>query len=327
MKKRKNRNRYTAKAAGQQDRGYQPVPIQEVLDKPEQKDLPDIVEIHIPDTVTPEGIRVVPCYTQNELDMMIPDSEKAVDDDGEAAERLDQVWQKMAPPIHDMSHIEGVLNNCIYAKIVENAKGMRAIKFCQAYKNGTFSPLITIEQSDVLSFLQESQYTTGTKKLTAAERRLQKEYLGKFSGDPAEMLSVREILKVFYKVLPALSSCSDKHVEQERRRFYRDVMELVSRLQSQMHNSYRSYYPLTEEDIEYLARELKMSVIELLRKLDSEGFLYRTPSCSGYQANVRFTYNGKSYTERRYCIRNLDFFAGIDMDMDNGLDDESIWNF
>lgn len=323
---KKNRNRKRMQTAGQQD-GFRPVPI-DALDKPEQKDLPDVVETHVADTVTPEGIRVVPYYEQNELDMMIPDSERAVDDGGEADGRLDQVWEKVSPHIHGMSHIEGVLNNCIYAKVVENAKGMRTIEFCQAYRNGKFSPLIRIEQSDVLGFLQEIQCTKD-KKQTPAERRLQKEYLGKFSGDPDELLNVREIMKAFLETLSTLSSYSDRHPEQERRSFYRDVVELVKGLQSQAFIRCRSYYPLTEDDIEYLAHDLKMSRIELLRKLDSEGFLYRTPSCSGYQANVRIPYmDGSSYTERRYCIRNLDFFAGTDTDADTDNDtDESFRNF
>lgn len=259
------------------------------------------------------NIRVVPCKPTDTLSLKVPENEKAVES-GENTDRMKQFWGDTSlPPVWNMANIQGVMEDRIFAGIRENDGGIRSIEFVQRYSNGSFSPKMKISQADIMM----SQIKTG-KKIARFEEKVTNEYLGKFRGDPREILDIREIIKTLFIALPALPMQSDDYAEFKRRQFYFDVMEIVSTSPCRICDDNRAYYPLIEEEILDIAQNLKMTKLDLLRKLRDYGFLYLTNSSTGYQTNIRCTYPDKStYTTWRYCLYKINYFTGMDEDPDH----------
>lgn len=221
-------------------------------------------------------------------------------------------------PVRGMVSIQNALNNSLYAKIHTEKDGMRQIVYCQRYKSGEFSQMMSLSQADMML---ASKYKFLSKDIqeSAIRSRVSRfvlnaigDYNGKFSGESEDCLEVIDIMNVLYAIMPKLPVDQDETDELSAEEFYRQVEHHVQDIEAYTIFPHKSYYKLDESGIEKLAHLMGMRKKELLGNLKKHGFLYLTKSSRGYQTNARFPGNdGKKFTEWVYCIYKLKFFAGI----------------
>lgn len=133
--------------------------------------------------------------------------------------------------------------------------------------------------------------------------------------------NIYRILKTIYFVQDRLPVYSEYDEKSEREDFYKSVIAAIEgrepflSLTIAYSDSAKSYYPMTSEEMDFIARQFKCSATELARKLDRFGFLYRTPSATGYQVKVRICSDeaakdsGISPYDNCYCVLKLDYIS------------------
>lgn len=193
----------------------------------------------------------------------------------------------------------------IYAYIEEDEEANRKICFCQQYEDGTFSEILTISQADVVTIIMAGDasdiFAQSQAKKICVNFRLK--YGGSFCGTRAEFMSIRDIAEMIAGELQNIPVYRDDLTEVERVEFYQRLIRIIKGMTSQMLNDHRAYYPLSTEDLEYIARNLGMTKVNLLKSLKKYDFLYLSSSSKGYQTNVRLNGTGKeSFTTWRYCV-------------------------
>jgi len=219
-------------------------------------------------------------------------------------------------PTVGMAQLTNVLDGRYYARICVDEKGNRRIEICQAYKDGGYSPKITIKQSD---FLRAAMGNFGEAKIEQKKIknlienfiiRFSNECLDKFDGSMTINFDAVQILKSLSKCFKELPIHKDYCEEQTPAELYRSVMNVIKEATALDEGAFlyghKAYYPLTAGDVDYIATDLEMKRSELLKKLKEYNFLYLTESSVGYQTNVRI---GTDRTERRYCLLRLEYLA------------------
>lgn len=220
-------------------------------------------------------------------------------------------------PIYGMANIRQVFNDRLYAQVYVDEELNRTVEFCQQYRDGNFSPVIKLPQSE-MRIAARTHFESKEIKEPALRNEVakfvvktHKDYYGKTPC--GEELNVLEVLNVLYYVMPQLPVKRAVSKVLDRKAFYRLLMLYVDTYDMYPMCKQKSYYLLDAEGIEQLACKMGMKRLELLRQLDKYNFLYRTESSEGYQTNVRLKgYDGKSFTEWFYCIYKLKFFAGFE---------------
>lgn len=281
------------------------------------------------ETVEKDMMPTVVTGNKDVMAHLIDEDERAIDDAG--AYKIQNALRMIdLSPIRGMGNIQNILGGRLYAMVYEDYKGVRYIDFCQRYDNGGFSPKMRIPQDDLLTMamlemnsqlIDEESIADMKKKVAKFKVRVHKEYFGKFRGSVTEVIPVDNILKGLAMVLHSLPEYSDDARSQDRIEFYRQTAELAKMCPSQVVCDFNSYYALTEEEIIYLAMEMKMNKFSFLRKLKDYNLLYLTDSSTGYQVNVRCRYhNGDTDTEWRYCIVKLSHLVGEEDTASGGID-------
>lgn len=257
---------------------------------------------------TPDGI--------GGIEKLINEEERAVD---LGTDKLAEILKHAElSPAFGMAHIDGAVCNGLFGSVYEDEKGVRFVDFCQQYQNGSFSPKMRVRQSELLSLASIKQ--TGNAADKGAKQRkarilskAEEEYLGKFCGEPSELIDIEQILLSLIYALAALPVYSDDNRQLRRMEFYQQLVEIVKDFQLQMLYPYKCYYALTEEEIIQAAQRMGMQKPAFLKKLKEFGFLYLTASSRGYQACIRDKYFGGG-TVWRYCIFKFSRLAGLDVD-------------
>lgn len=237
-------------------------------------------------------------------------------------ESEDEVYTKLQrlgyfSPARGMANIGQVFDDTLYANVFVDEKGIRYIKFCQKYADGSFSPVIKLPQAGLGI---AAQYHFNSKSVTEPAIRSKvasfiveaySEYYGKIMS--GEELNLKDVLNVLYYTMSKLPVKMDVPKELSAEQFYRQILRHIVDIQAWVIFPHKSYYMLDGEGIEKLAHGMDMSRHELLRQLKKHDFLYLTESSDGYQTNARFTdKDGSSFTQWIYCIYKLKFFAGIE---------------
>lgn len=205
----------------------------------------------------------------------------------------------------EVGEVQMESGNILYAWINEDGNGNRSYAVCQKYCNGDISKEVEIEQSDLILMAQpvetiDVELIPDVKKLI---KRKQKAYLNKSQGKPNEVLRVRNIAKAVMANMAILPTYSDDLTELERTKLYQKIVSIVKTLASQVLDGHEKYYTISDEDLEYIARELSMDSLVLLRKLKKYNLLFLQESAKGYQSMVRLNGTGEgSFLARRYCI-------------------------
>ena len=222
-------------------------------------------------------------------------------------------------PIRGMVNISNRLDGKLYAKLYENENGQRNIEYVQEYVNERYSPKMSLSQAGIRIAAQYGFSSEGIQerkirsKISNFILEANEDYYGKFRGVKADELDVADILNTLYEALPHLPVISGKPSELEEEDFYQSLDFHIKELPYLHTREHKSYYPLEEEEIETLAGKMDMKKLELLKKLKQYDFLYLVSSSKGYQTNVRIKFpDGKTYTEWRYCIYKLSYFADIE---------------
>lgn len=228
-------------------------------------------------------------------------------------ELLKATKKGLLSPAIGMARMTNTLGGRFFARICVDEQQRRRIEFCQQYENGLFSPKIVMKQS---SFLQAVQNNFGTAKIS--QRKLKNtvekfvfdlccECLDKFDG--AMTFDVVEVLKALAKCYGQLPICVDSNGELSPGELYMSIISVLQETNSEddddLLQGHKSYYPLRDDDVKYIAERLDMPKISLLKKLKEYSFLYLTPSSRGYQTNIRLHSNDEDVetrTEWRYCL-------------------------
>ena len=224
-------------------------------------------------------------------------------------------------PVDGMGRIRGILDDSVYARIIETADGDRYLEFCEQYENGKYSHRFKVGQDDLImaarcgfqpqTIKKGSELIYIKRDVITFMKNLTREYCRKYSGNNTH--NIVEILTGLckaYKQLPV----EKEDVESEIEVFYK-------RLVSELHNfsytscpEHKSYYVVEDEDIDYLARQFKMTRLKFLKQLKDYNLLYLTSSSKGYQTNIRFSLSSpyslvpdKTFTKWVYCIYNLEY--------------------
>lgn len=280
--------------------------------------------------VTNRETAMITVVTENTdaISQMIDEDERALSN--ESAIQIQNMLRMLdQSALLGMGQVKNVLNDALYARIYEDHKGFRNVEFCQRYIHNGLSPLMCISQDDLMTTAMY-EYSTqpvnepnrGVKrKISNFKAKVHKEYFGKFRGGFEDMLPVEEILFSLATALHMLPVYSDDNRALKRTEFYYQVIGQAKNCTSQVMGNFNSYYALTEEEIGYIAQDLKKDRISFLRELKDYGLLYLTDSSKGYQTNVRCKYDdGTSRTEWRYCIFKLSHLAGVEEEEEEGLD-------
>lgn len=221
----------------------------------------------------------------------------------------------------EVGEVQMESGNTLYAWINEDGKGNRTYAVCQKYHDGSISKEVELEQSDLLLLAQpvetiDVELMSDVKKLV---KRTQKDYLNKFKGMPNETLRVRDIAKAVMESMAILPTYSDDLTELERTKFYQKIASVVKTLASQVLDDHERYYAISDEDLEYIAREMGMDTLVLLRKLKKYNLLFLQESAKGYQSMVRLNGTGEgSFLARRYCI-----IKDVELEKDEEYSDNS----
>lgn len=259
------------------------------------------------------------------LEQFIDEDERAVDLGRN--DKFQEMMKRAEPsPASGMAQIGSALCDCLFGSVYENEKGVRFVDFCQRYQNGSFSPRMRVEQSELLTLASCERLGDTADKGTKQKKakilsKAGKEYLGKFRGEPMELIDIEQILLRLINALTALPIYSDDDRELRRAEFYRQVVEIVSGFQLQRLYPHKSYFALTEEEVMEATQRMGMQKLAFLKKLKDFGFLYLTPSSKGYQVCIRSGYQaGETHTEWRYCIFKFSWFAGMDENENAGYE-------
>lgn len=193
----------------------------------------------------------------------------------------------------------------IFAYIEEDEEASRKICFCQQYSDGTFSRTLTISQADVVTIIMAGDgsdiFTQSRAEKIGVKFGLK--YGNTFSGTREDVISIRDIAEMIAGELQNIPVYRDDLTEVERVEFYQRLIGMIKGMTSQMLNDHKAYYPLSTEDLEYLARNMEMTKVKFLKHLKKYDMLYLTTSSKGYQTNVRLNGTGKdSFTTWRYCV-------------------------
>ena len=193
----------------------------------------------------------------------------------------------------------------IRAWITEDENRDRDIKVRQRYSNGTFSTTLSMSQADVVMTAM-AELSKDVKLQKHVERFLMKlgeTYMNRFCGMKEDALEVQTIVDMVAAELPYIPVYSDDMTDVIRVSFYQKSIGTVKTLTSQVLNDHKAYYPLTEDDLIYVARNMGLDKLSMLRKLKQYDLLYLTPSSRGYQTNVRLNGMGEDgFTAWRYCL-------------------------
>lgn len=274
-----------------------------------------------------EGLKLVSPNIPKFSSLVLPDeAAEAPDVKNDSTARCREL--DFFSPVRGMINISNRLDGKLYAKLHEDESGKRIIEYRQRYQDGRYSPLMSIQQA---SMMIAAKFNFLSKDISERKIRsrisdfildVNEEYYGKFRGAAADELNTIDILNVLYEALQYLTASSDSLSENEGEAFYQMVVYHINNLNSWSAKSYKSYYALQEEDIGEVAGSMGMKKVELLKQLKRLDFLYLTPSSKGYQTNVRVKFpDGKSYTEWRYCIYKLAYFAGVEDDNGSVIED------
>lgn len=205
----------------------------------------------------------------------------------------------------EVGEVQTDFGNTLYAWINEDESGNRSFAVCQKYCDGSISKELELLQADLILLAQpyemiDEELIRDVKRLI---KRTQREYLNKFSGMPNEVLHVRDIAKAVMANMMSLPQYSDCLTELERRNMHHKVVGIVKTLSSQVLDDHEKYYPISDEDLEYVSRELGVNSLVLLRKLKKYNLLFLQDSAKGYQSMVRLNGTGEgSFLAHRYCI-------------------------
>ena len=191
----------------------------------------------------------------------------------------------------------------IFAYVEEDEKANREIIFCQKYLDGTFSRKLSILQADVFTIMLANKDKQMESRADKACLKIGLEYVNSFCGNPDDLISVKNVVKMVAEQIQFLPVYHDDLTEVERVGFYQSLVGMIKGMTSQVLNDHRAYYPLSTEDMEYITRNLGTTKVKLLKSLKKYDLLYLTPSSKGYQTNVRLNGMGEdSFTTWRYCI-------------------------
>ena len=229
-------------------------------------------------------------------------------------------------PVAGMGKITGILDDRLYARIIENENGERYLEFCEQYENGKFSPRFKVAQDDlIIASRCGFQPQTITKKSDLSfiksdvmkfMNSLNREYCRKYNGN--HMFSLIEILTGLCQAYPQLP-VDKEDMESIAGRFYDELVERINELMfTHCCPEHKSYYVILPEDIDFVAKKFNMKRLEFLKLLKRYNLLYLTPSSRGYQTNIRFRKdkpNGLgpewNYTAWVYCIYNLKYLNSL----------------
>ncbi len=284
---------------------------------PEQNPLESIEPLTVVRTIEPWG-GVIPEIPENERGET--DGETYIDLEAPAK------YGCFSPAV-GMKGFEVNTGHVFYAQIFTDQKGNRWVKYCQQYKDGSFSPKMQIRQSELvmgasalcngddisLKFVSKS----AVNKIMANARN---DYYNK-TAFPQECVGIEQIFMLLlcvYRSLPAESAMLEAYDCPER--LYADVMAAIRKEPAWFGDSpHKAYYALDAEQVDRIAQTLNMKRDLLLRRLKEYRFLYLTDSSKGYQTCVRFPagkggvekeFFPRSYTQWSYCILKLEYLAG-----------------
>lgn len=207
-----------------------------------------------------------------------------------------------------------------YASIHVNKEHRIEFEFRQRFSNGDLSPMITVRKSD-LDLALNGNFKAENIPLPKLRNRLNT-FLANIvtdfwdKGMDYSVPTIYRILQLLYCVqdrLPVYSDCDEKS---DRLDFYKSIVDAIhgrGRFQSvTLAYSAKAYYPLTSEEMDFVAHQFKLSATELARKLDRFGFLYKTASSTGYQVKIRICSDeqakdmGISAYDNCYCVLKLE---------------------
>ena len=239
---------------------------------------------------------------EESVESFMPENERALQSTPEEAEKLTQQLRLMA--IAGMGHIQGVLEDRLYAQILVDEQNERKFVFCMDQKEG--NPCrFEISQANVFR-LAYAQYDVSNldayeqKKMRDVLRTLEDSVLNKWvdGNRPMPLVDVVEALFRSRKQLPVITRVPVDN----RREMYEKIKDSMSSL-GNCYVEKTTYYAFYPEYIHYLANSLGMKERPFLKKLSELNLLYLQPSCEGYQARVRIDEN---FSARMVCIYRLD---------------------
>lgn len=193
------------------------------------------------------------------------------------------------------------------AWIDEDDDGNKIIVAVQQYKDGTYSPEWEMSKANIVisAMAPETMDDVIKKKIKRFLLKTFEEYVNKFNGQADELLSVQEIVNLLNSELGKLPLYRNGFEEMERKNLYTQLFEMVGGLTSQAFNDHKDYFPITEDDLSYVAGNFGLDKIRMLKRLKKHNLLFLTPSSRGLQNGVRITDSNGSYTTHRYCIRKV----------------------
>lgn len=257
---------------------------------------------------------------------LVDDEDKIVEA-VEIPNKINKLWNLAArSSIRHLRQLNADLGGRIYAAICKNEKGEKHIVFAQKYNNDNFSEPVAIPQENLLSAFKQKLSSENAKASKAFQKfidSVEKEYFKNFDGTTCEMLKVEEIVQLLFCSFSELPVYIADDSIYERQEFLKKIAETVRILPTQMENHHPSYFTISADEIDYVAKEMGMTTTRFLKTLKEYGLLYLSESAKGYQNNVRFkNLDGSSYTRRAYCIFNFDYMAREDEEDDSGIGDD-----
>lgn len=275
----------------------------------------------------PDEVTIVPTSAEvsivtNNVEAMIPAEEREIED-VEESEYATAAEQGFFSEGIGMGRIELKNGPTIYANIHVDKNHRMAFEFRQQLSNGAFSPMISVRKSD-LELAVGSNFNAKDISIPKLRNRLNTflaDIVSEFwdTGMDYAIVNIFRILKTISFVQDQLPVYSDCDEQPSRIDFYRDVVGAIQgrgRFQPLMlAYSAKTYYPLTSEEMDFVARQFKLSATELAKKLDRFGFLYRPESTKGYQRKVRICSDEKakdlgiSPFDNCYCVLKLDYIS------------------
>lgn len=195
------------------------------------------------------------------------------------------------------------------AWINEDETGARIISVVQRYWNGNSSPELKMSQGDVVisSIAASTMDVSMQRRVKHFLMKTGEQYWSTFRGQDGELMNMQELITVLFSELSHIPVYLDDITEVERIELYQKIVDFVQRIPSMIMNTHKAYFPLTEEEIQDVARNMGLTKLNLLKKLKKFNFLYLTPSSRGYQTSIRINGIGlDSYTAWRYCIIRIE---------------------
>lgn len=221
-----------------------------------------------------------------------------------------------------MKCVKGVFNDAIYARVTADENGNRSIEFYQKYLDDSFSPKMTVKQSELLRSVIAESSRNGTKDKEEARRakkffaKVSEEYLGKLCVGMAEVLDIRKVLKVLATLMPSVRIPQNSIAELKSVELFQKILDETRMLGSPEFEAHKYFYAFSEDAFSYVAERLGYTRIILLEQLEEKNLLYLVESSSQYKTNVRVHGgDGVTYTAWRYCIRKISWQKDGDEDI------------